>query len=129
MDDSEAAFFRIYDGQISDTGAIIWPRRTRGRAPGGGEFWAGLRGSSGTGKRRRRQRCASLRRPAYRRLLAAEPLLRRSISGADHHFLLVIAAARIMSLIAMKEDNETFLQGHALTRRLPTRLVTGGYPG
>jgi two-component system cell cycle sensor histidine kinase PleC len=44
--------------------------------------------------------------PAYKRLLAAEPYLRRSIPTLIIVFLIVIAAARAMSLIAMKEDSE-----------------------
>ncbi|HTV68902.1 MAG TPA: ATP-binding protein [Rhizobiaceae bacterium] len=44
--------------------------------------------------------------PAYRRLLAAEPLLRRSIPTLILIFLLVIAGARFMSLMALREEVE-----------------------
>ncbi|MCG6113612.1 MAG: ATP-binding protein [Mesorhizobium sp.] len=73
------------------------------RAPGGWNF-AGLRGS-GTGNAPPGN-ARFIAAPAYRRLLAAEPLLRRSIPALIIIFLLVIAAARIMSLMAMKEEDE-----------------------
>ncbi|MGD9913600.1 MAG: PAS domain-containing sensor histidine kinase [Rhizobiaceae bacterium] len=44
--------------------------------------------------------------PAYRRLLAAEPLLRKSIPALIVVFLVVIAAARLLSLSAMRDDTE-----------------------
>src|SRR5262245_55569417 len=44
--------------------------------------------------------------PAYRRLLAAEPILRRSIPTLIVIFLLVVAAARAMSLMAWRDDVE-----------------------
>ncbi|HEV2899550.1 MAG TPA: PAS domain-containing protein, partial [Pseudaminobacter sp.] len=44
--------------------------------------------------------------PAYRRLLAAEPLLRRSIPALIVIFLLVVAAARFLSLIAWQDEVE-----------------------
>jgi two-component system cell cycle sensor histidine kinase PleC len=44
--------------------------------------------------------------PAYRRLLAAEPILRRSIPTLVVIFLLVVAAARFMSLLAWRDDVE-----------------------
>ncbi|MEP9397218.1 ATP-binding protein [Mesorhizobium sp. KR2-14] len=44
--------------------------------------------------------------PAYRRLLAAEPILRRSIPALIVLFLLVIAAARILSLSAWNDEVE-----------------------
>ena len=44
--------------------------------------------------------------PAYRRLLAAEPILRRSIPKLIVIFLLVVAAARVMSLMAWRDDIE-----------------------
>ncbi|MET0597355.1 MAG: ATP-binding protein [Mesorhizobium sp.] len=47
-----------------------------------------------------------LAEPAYRRLLAAEPILRRSIPTLIIIFLLVVAAARIMSLLAWRDDVE-----------------------
>ncbi|TIP78507.1 MAG: PAS domain-containing sensor histidine kinase, partial [Mesorhizobium sp.] len=44
--------------------------------------------------------------PAYRRLLAAEPLLRRSIPALIIIFLLVIAALRFLSLMHERDDVE-----------------------
>ena len=44
--------------------------------------------------------------PAYRRLLAAEPLLKRSIPTLILVFLLVIAGARFLSLMELREDVE-----------------------
>ncbi|MCB1452013.1 MAG: hypothetical protein KDJ43_00075, partial [Rhizobiaceae bacterium] len=44
--------------------------------------------------------------PAYKRLLAAEPLFRRSIPALIIIFLLVIAASRILSLTTLREDIE-----------------------
>ena len=44
--------------------------------------------------------------PAYRRLLAAEPYLRRSIPTLIVIFLIVVAASRFMSLLAWREDVE-----------------------
>ncbi len=47
-----------------------------------------------------------LAQPAYQRLLAAEPFLRRSIPPLIVIFLIVVAAARIMSLSAVRDDVE-----------------------
>ncbi|MGD9769688.1 MAG: PAS domain-containing protein, partial [Pseudolabrys sp.] len=44
--------------------------------------------------------------PAYRRLLAAEPILRKSIPTLIVIFLVVIAAARLLSLSAQRDDAE-----------------------
>ncbi|MER9136331.1 ATP-binding protein [Mesorhizobium sp. M0830] len=44
--------------------------------------------------------------PAYRRLLAAEPLLRRSIPVLIITFLIVIAALRVLSLLNERDDVE-----------------------
>ena len=44
--------------------------------------------------------------PAYKRLLAAEPVLRRSIPALIVIFLTVVAAARFMSLMAWHDDVE-----------------------
>ncbi|TPL82535.1 PAS domain S-box protein [Mesorhizobium sp. B2-3-13] len=44
--------------------------------------------------------------PAYKRLLAAEPLLRRSIPALIVIFLLVIAALRVLSLMNERDDIE-----------------------
>jgi two-component system cell cycle sensor histidine kinase PleC len=48
----------------------------------------------------------ALGEPAYRRLLAAEPLLRRSIPALIIIFLLVVAAARTLSLLAQHDEVE-----------------------
>ncbi len=70
------------------------------RAPGG-RFFAGWRsGGSLPGNAR------FIAAPAYRRLLAAEPLLRRSIPILIIVFLIVVAAARAMSLMALKDETE-----------------------
>ncbi len=47
-------------------------------------------------------------RPAYRRLLAAEPLLRRLIPILIIVFLGIVAAARYVQLVDMREDREAF---------------------
>ncbi|GAA2851290.1 two-component system cell cycle sensor histidine kinase PleC [Aminobacter aminovorans] len=44
--------------------------------------------------------------PAYRRLLAAEPLLRRSIPTLIVVFLIVVAGTRFLSLMAQRDDVE-----------------------
>ena len=44
--------------------------------------------------------------PAYRRLLAAEPLLKRSIPLLILIFLVVVAMVRFMSLMALRDDVE-----------------------
>ena len=49
--------------------------------------------------------------PAYNRLLAAEPYLRRSIPTLVICFLLLIAAMRSLSLFAWKEDLEATSKG------------------
>ncbi|WAX94561.1 ATP-binding protein [Aminobacter sp. NyZ550] len=63
--------------------------------------------------RRRQARSAGLAgnarliaEPAYRRLLAAEPLLRRSIPTLIVVFLIVIAGTRFLSLMAQRDDVE-----------------------
>jgi len=72
----------------------------------------GAAGRSFFGKRRflREPRLAGnarvLAAPAYRRLLAAEPILRRSIPTLIIIFLVVVAAARFLSLSAMRDDTE-----------------------
>jgi two-component system cell cycle sensor histidine kinase PleC len=47
-----------------------------------------------------------LAEPAYRRLLAAEPLLRRSIPALIVVFLIVVALARTLSLLTWRDDIE-----------------------
>ncbi|MBL8579027.1 MAG: PAS domain-containing protein [Mesorhizobium sp.] len=44
--------------------------------------------------------------PAYRRLLAAEPLLKRSIPLLILAFLVVVASVRVMSLMTLRDDVE-----------------------
>jgi two-component system cell cycle sensor histidine kinase PleC len=66
----------------------VFARRRGGRS-------AGLRGSARV-----------LAEPAYRRLLAAEPLLRRSIPTLIVVFLVVVAAVRIMSLLNWRDEIE-----------------------
>ena len=44
--------------------------------------------------------------PAYKRLLAAEPIFRRSIPALIVIFLIVIAASRVMSLATLRDDIE-----------------------
>ena len=66
-------------------------------APGGTLF--GLRRPRSRGMQRQRGN-----EPALGRLLAAEPLLRRAIPALIVVFLLVVAAARILSLIALHDD-------------------------
>jgi two-component system cell cycle sensor histidine kinase PleC len=48
----------------------------------------------------------SIAHPAYQRLLAAEPILRRSIPTLIIVFLIVVAATRVLSLIASQEEVE-----------------------
>src|SRR3954465_9010999 len=62
-----------------------------------------------------------LAEPAYRRLLAAEPILRRSIPTLIVIFLLVVAAARVLSLLAWREDVER--NAHAVLRLAAGELV------
>jgi two-component system, cell cycle sensor histidine kinase PleC len=47
-----------------------------------------------------------LAEPAYQRLLALEPVLRRIIPGLTIFFLLVVAAARVMSLTTARDEIE-----------------------
>ena len=78
-----------------------WPERTRGARPMARLLPAG-RGAE-------KCRCGNARiiaAPAYRRLLAAEPLLRRSIPVLIVIFLIVVAAVRFLSLMALRDDVE-----------------------
>jgi two-component system cell cycle sensor histidine kinase PleC len=68
-------------------------------APGGTDF-VRRKGSSLAGNAR------IIAEPAYRRLLAAEPLLRRSIPALIVIFLLVVAGARFLSLMAWQDEVE-----------------------
>ncbi|WP_378943642.1 PAS domain-containing sensor histidine kinase [Mesorhizobium sp. ANAO-SY3R2] len=63
--------------------------------------------------RRRQARSAGLSgnarliaEPAYRRLLAAEPLLRRTIPTLIMIFLIVVAGTRFLSMMALRDDVE-----------------------
>ncbi len=47
-----------------------------------------------------------LAEPAYQRLLAAEPVLRRAVPTLTIIFLVIVAAARVMSLMSAREDVE-----------------------
>jgi two-component system cell cycle sensor histidine kinase PleC len=76
---------------------------------------ADARGAPDTGSFARRQRRQTpglsgsarfLAAPAYKRLIAAEPYLRRSIPTLIIVFLLVVAAARTMSLMTWHDDIE-----------------------
>jgi two-component system cell cycle sensor histidine kinase PleC len=49
--------------------------------------------------------------PAYKKLLAAEPFLKRSIPALILIFLIVVAAARIMSLATLRDDVERNAKG------------------
>jgi two-component system cell cycle sensor histidine kinase PleC len=70
-------------------------------APGGTGFERREAGSDGLAGNAR-----LIAEPAYRRLLAAEPLLRRSIPALIIIFLLVIAALRFLSLMHERDDVE-----------------------
>ncbi len=66
----------------------------------GGRFFAGGRASDGA------KIPEIIAAPAYRRLLAAEPYLRRSIPALIVIFLIVVAATRVLSLLALRDDIE-----------------------
>ncbi|QDZ01141.1 PAS domain-containing protein [Nitratireductor mangrovi] len=70
--------------------ADIFARRAGRRGP--------LRGLAGNAR--------IIAAPAYERLIAAEPYLRRSIPALIIIFLIVVAAARTMSLLAWRDDVE-----------------------
>ncbi|HZA01301.1 MAG TPA: PAS domain-containing sensor histidine kinase, partial [Hyphomicrobiaceae bacterium] len=71
-------------------------------APGGSIF-ARRRQRQGAGPRGNARVIAE---PAYRRLLAAEPWLRRSIPALIVIFLVVVAAVRFLTLLNWREDIE-----------------------
>ncbi|MCR5858938.1 PAS domain-containing sensor histidine kinase [Mesorhizobium sp. J428] len=66
----------------------------------GGRFFAGGRGGERT------KIPDIIVAPAYKRLLAAEPYLRRSIPALIVIFLIVVAATRALSLLALRDDIE-----------------------
>ncbi|MEP6193024.1 MAG: PAS domain-containing sensor histidine kinase, partial [Nitratireductor sp.] len=70
--------------------ADIFVRRTGRRRP--------MRGLSGNAR--------IIAAPAYERLIAAEPYLRRSIPTLIIVFLVIVAAARATSLMSWREDIE-----------------------
>jgi two-component system cell cycle sensor histidine kinase PleC len=67
----------------------------------GGRLFAGGRGDAALAGN-----AEIIAAPAYRRLLAAEPYLRRSIPVLIVIFLVVVAATRLMSLLALRDDIE-----------------------
>ena len=71
-------------------------------APGGSVF---VRRRAGA-ERRSAGHARIIAEPAYRRLLAAEPLLRRSIPTLIVIFLVVVAAVRVLSLLDWHDDIE-----------------------
>ena len=69
----------------------------------GGIFFAGAKAGESAGLRGSAEIIAA---PAYKRLLALEPMLRRSIPALIVIFLLVVAATRLLSLLALRDDVE-----------------------
>jgi two-component system cell cycle sensor histidine kinase PleC len=67
----------------------------------GGRLFAGGRGDSTLAGN-----AEIIAAPAYKRLLAAEPYLRRSIPALIVIFLVVVAATRLLSLLALRDDIE-----------------------
>lgn len=76
----------------------------------GADAWGAPDGSTFARRNEARDKVAGNARiiaaPAYRRLLAAEPLLRRSIPVLILIFLIVVAAVRFLSLMALRDDVE-----------------------
>jgi two-component system cell cycle sensor histidine kinase PleC len=66
----------------------------------------GAAGGTAFARKRRMGGSGIFVEPAYRRLLAAEPLLRRSIPALIVVFLIVVAAVRTLSLLAQHQDIE-----------------------
>jgi two-component system cell cycle sensor histidine kinase PleC len=75
--------------------------KTGAWAATGGRLFAGRRGDATLAGN-----AESIAAPAYRRLLAAEPFLRRSIPVLIVIFLVVVAATRLLSLLALRDDIE-----------------------
>ena len=69
----------------------------------GGRLFAGKRGGERAAIKGNAEIIAA---PAYRRLLAMEPYLRRSIPALIVIFLIVVAAARALSLLTLRDDIE-----------------------
>jgi two-component system cell cycle sensor histidine kinase PleC len=74
------------------------------------DAWRAAGGTSTSGSRRTGGILAGNARfiaaPAYKRLLAAEPLLRRSIPTLVVIFLIVVATARVLSLMTLRDEDE-----------------------
>ncbi len=66
--------------------------------------------------------------PAYKKLLAAEPYLRRSIPTLIILFLLVVAASRFMSLMALRDHVEHDAQTILALSAGETRQCDGASP-
>src|SRR5688572_19019066 len=76
----------------------------------GADAWSAPDGSTFARRDEARRNVAGNARiiaaPAYRRLLAAEPLLKRSIPVLILIFLIVVASVRFLSLMALRDDVE-----------------------
>jgi len=76
----------------------------------GADAWGAPDGSTFARRNEARDNVAGNARiiaaPAYRRLLAAEPLLKRSIPVLILIFLVVVASVRFLSLMALRDDVE-----------------------
>jgi two-component system, cell cycle sensor histidine kinase PleC len=77
------------------------------------DAWGAAGGYFSSGRNGARRKAAviagnadAIAAPAYRRLLAAEPYLRRSIPALILVFLLVVASTRVLSLLAWRDDIE-----------------------
>src|SRR5690554_1966810 len=98
MHDSEVRRCRITSRQgqggrgMAETDAL--------RAPAGRFFVRGEASGRLAGNAR------AIAAPAYKRLLAAEPYLRRTIPTLILIFLVVIAASRFMSLVTLRDEVE-----------------------
>ena len=98
------------------------------RAPEGGVFASG-----GRGPRMRAGLAGNVKviaEPAYQRLLAAEPYLRRSIPTLIMIFLVVIACSRVLSLTEQRDDIERAARGTlalAAGQMAATMEATGAY--
>src|SRR5262245_48450822 len=98
MDDSDVRCRRIVNFNF------------RGNGMAGADAWGAPDGSTFARHNDGRDNVAGNARiiaaPAYRRLLAAEPLLKRSIPILILIFLIVVASVRFLSLMAMRDDVE-----------------------
>src|SRR5262245_4556419 len=98
MDDSDVRCRRIVNWNV-------W-----GYGMAGADAWGAPDGSTFARRNEARDHVAGNARiiaaPAYRRLLAAEPLLKRSIPFLILIFLIVVASVRFLSLMALRDDAE-----------------------